>query len=172
MVFYRPVTTLWDIWQASRQFPLISDFETRFEAKRWSNGEIEDGIARHGNKSLNIALKTRKSAGTILKRSFGDWRGYSVLAFSLNNPDDQPLRITVSIRDREHFRRGGKFYDRFNRRFILKKGWNDITIPVADIRNAPSDRELDLGNLSEVVIFASDLPEPQRINLDYVRLIP
>jgi VanZ family protein len=171
VVFCKPAFTLWDIWQASRQFPVLSDFETRLEAERWSSGAIDTRVARNGKRSLNVLLKTGKYSGTTLQRSFGDWRGYTTLAFSLYNPDPQPLSIIVSIRDWEHFRRGGEFDDRFNRTFWINKGWNDIAIPVADIENAPAERKLELNRLSEMVIFTMALPEPRRIYLDHVRLV-
>ena len=173
-IFYAPVSTLWDMAQAKRQFPVLGDFETRLEANRWSSGVIVEGIARHGTHSLKVDLgidQTKKYHGTTLQRSFGDWQGYTTFAFSLFNPDDQPLTITVSIRDHEHFRRGGEYSDRFNRRFEMGPGWNDIAIPIADIQNAPAERKLELDDLSEVVIFTVDPPAPRQMYLDYVRLI-
>ena len=171
IVFYAPVITLSDIWRASRQFPVLSDFETRFEARRWSSGEIDRTIARHGRASLRVSMGTEKYAGTSLKRSFGDWQGYSTFAFSLYDPDPDPLRITVSIRDEEHFHRGGEYHDRFNRTFLMEQGWNDVYIPVSDIERAPSARTLDLSRLTEVVIFTVDPPAPRAMYLDYIRLI-
>jgi len=147
MVFSGPVVTIWDMRQASKQFLVLGDFETRFETKRWSSGEIDKGIARHGESSLRVPLPVKTYSGTTLKRSFGDWRGYSTFAFSLYNPDPQPLPITVSIRDEEHFRRGGEFNDRFNRIFTMEQGWNDISIPIADIEEAPAARKLGLDHL-------------------------
>ena len=170
LVFYRPVVTLWDMWQASRQFPVLSDFENRLEAKRWSNGEIDDSMAKHGKRSLKVGLGTRKYAGTTLRRSFGDWRGYNTFAFSIYNPG-KDIFFTVSIRDHPHFRRGGEYHDRFNRKFKTNKGWNDVSIPIADILNAPSERKLELDRLSEVVIFTTGLKKPRTIYLDHVRLI-
>ena len=160
-----------DMWQASRQFPVLSDFETRLETRRWCSGEIDTDVARHGASSLRVALDTQKYAGTTLKRSFGDWKGFSIFAFSLYNPDPDPLRMIVSIRDEEHFRRGGEYHDRFNRAFMMAQGWNDVYIAVADIENAPSERKLELNHLSEVVIFTVDPPAPRVMYLDYVRLI-
>jgi hypothetical protein len=171
IVFYRPAVTLWDIWQASRQFPVLSDFETNLEAKRWSSGEIDDSISRNGERSLKVVLGSETYPGTTLRRSFGDWRGYTYFAFSLYKPDDKPLFVTVSIRDHEHNRRGGGIHDRFNRRFEINKGWNDIAIPVADIQNSPSERKLELDRLSQVVIFTTGLKEHRRFYLDYVRLM-
>jgi VanZ family protein len=172
VVSYGPITTLWDMRQASKQFPILGDFETRLETRRWSSGEIDKGIARHGESSLRVFLGTQKYSGTTLERSFGDWRGYSTFAFSIYNPDPDPVLITVSIRDEEHFRRGGVYHDRFNRVFTMEQGWNDVYIPVADIENAPSARKLELDHLSEVVIFTVDLPAPRVMYLDYVHLIP
>ena len=167
--FYPP---LLDMFSASHQFPVLSDFESRLEAGRWSNGTIYEGMARHGKRSLRVPLGTRKYAGTTLKRSLGDWRGYSTFAFSLYNPDPDPLPINVSIRDKEHARRGGEYSDRFNRAFTMEQGWNDIYVSVAGIESAPLSRTLDLGRLTEVVIFTVDLPSPRLMYLDHVHLIP
>lgn len=171
VVFYGPIQRLWDMGAASHRFPVLSDFETPLEAKRWTNGTIDEHFAIHGKCSLKVLLETKKYAGTTLRRSIGDWSGYTAFAFSLYNPDDQELPISVSIRDREHFKRGAKFHDRFNCTYRLKQGWNDVTIPIADIQNAPQERKLDLDDLSEVVIFTVDPPAPRQMYLDYVRLI-
>ena len=61
--------------------------------------------------------------------------------------------------------------DRFNRRFEMRPGWNDVAIPIADIKNAPAERKLELDDLSEVVIFTVNPPKPRQMYLDYVRLI-
>jgi hypothetical protein len=171
IVSFVPITTIWDMWVATRQFPVLGDFESRLEITRWSNGEIDNDIARHGQCSLRVFLGTERYAGTTLKRSFGDWSGYSTLAFSIYNPDPGMLVLSVSIRDHEHFRRGGEYGDRFNSTFRIEQGWNDVHIPIAQIENAPSARRLELDRLSEIVIFAVDLPKPRLFYLDYVRLI-
>lgn len=172
LLFRQPVATLWDSGLAARQFPVISDFETPLQYKRWSNGSIERGMARQGEHALRVYLGIGQYSGTSLMRSFGDWRGYAAFAFSLYNPGPSALTITVSIRDQEHYRRGADFHDRFNRSLALAPGWNDVVIPMADIASAPRDRTLDLDRLSEVVIFATDLPAPRWVLLDSVRLVP
>jgi VanZ family protein len=172
LMFYGPVSNFWDIWQARRQFPVLGEFESRLEARRWSNGEIDRRIFRQGGAALRVELGTEGYAGTTLKRSFGNWQGFSNLCLSIYNPESEPLRITVSIRDHEHFQRGGRYDDRFNRSFQIGYGWNDILIPVREIETAPAGRTLDLARLSEMVIFTTGLPEPRVIYLDHVRLIP
>ena len=173
IMFSAPALALWDMREASRQFPVLGDFESRLETRRWSSGKIDRSLARHGRASLQVPLETgNKYPGTTLLNSFGDWTGHSFFAFSVHNPDPETLFLTVSIRDHEHFRRGGKYNDRFNRSFRIENGWNDIHIPVEDIRNAPLERTLELDNLTEVVFFTVDLPQPRLMHLDYVRLIP
>jgi VanZ family protein len=173
IMFSAPAMALWDMRRASRQFPVLGDFESRLETRRWSRGKIDKGFARHGRASLQVPLETgKKYPGTSLLNSFGDWTGYSFFAFSVHNPDPEPLFLKVSIRDHKHFRRGGRYKDRFNRSFQIEQGWNDISIPLEDIKNAPFKRTLELDNLTEVVFFTVDLPELRLMHLDYVRLIP
>ncbi len=172
IMFSGPALALWDMLGAARQFPVLSDFETVTEIRRWSSGKIDRGFAGHGRASLRVYLEAgEKYPGTTLLNSFGDWTGQSFFAFSVHNPAPEPLFLTVSIRDHEHFGRGGKYEDRFNRSFRIEQGWNEIRIPIENIKNAPLERTLELDNLAEVVFFTVDLPEPRIMHLDYVRLI-
>jgi hypothetical protein len=165
-----PGIGLWDRAVARTQFPVLGEFETRFEHRRWSSGVPDDTVARAGARSLRLELEPGRYAGTTLRRSFGDWNGYTHLEMSLYNPDEAILPLTVSIRDREHERRGGAYPDRFNGRYSIAPGWNDLRIPIAEIRAAPAERALDLADLSQMVIFTVDLEHPRRLYLDRVRL--
>ncbi len=166
---HNPVTSLWDRGVARIQFPVLSDFSTAFEDRRWSSGTPDSSIARVGQRSLRVDLQPSRYAGTTMRRSFGDWNEHNTLEFSIYVPDGS-LGITVSIRDHEHLDRGGAYIDRFNRRFLLQPGWNDVSIPVADIRDAPQERQQDLSDIAELAIFTSNLEEERTFYLDRVRL--
>lgn len=165
-----PGIGLWDRALARTQFPVLGDFDTRFEHRRWSSGTPDWTKARTATGSLRVDLEPGRFAGTTLRRSFGDWSGFAYLEMSLYNPESEALRIVVSIRDREHFRRGGAYADRYNGTFVLAQGWNDLRISVAAIRDAPAERHLELGDLSEMVVFTTNLERPRVIWLDRVRL--
>ena len=166
-----PAFALWDRGTAHRQFPVLSEFETRFEHRRWSSGVPDDTVARTGERSLRLDLEPEaRDAGTTLRRSFGDWSGYAWLEMSLYNPDDEPLRMTVSIRDRLSLKHGDPYHDRFDRSFTLERGWNDLRISIADIREAPAERSLHLSDLAEVEIFTSTHQQHHTFYLDRVRL--
>ncbi|MFO7858470.1 MAG: hypothetical protein R6V11_06060 [Ectothiorhodospiraceae bacterium] len=166
---HRPVTSLWDRGVAQIQFPVLSDFSTTFEHHRWSNGEPSERHTRWGGRSLRVDLPPGRFVGTSLRRSLGDWGDYKYLTISVYNPD-RPLMITVSIRDHAHFQRGGAYRDRFNRRFVLKGGWNTLTIPVRDVRTAPAEREQNLADLAELAVFTTNLEQTRTLYLDRVQL--
>jgi VanZ family protein len=168
-----PALTLWDMLQAARHFPVLGDFETRLQAQRWTSGDIDRGVSRQGRASLRVRLEASQTyPGTTLTHAFGNWEGYAALELSLYNPGPDPLRMTVSIRDLEHSQNRHKgMRDRFDRTFLIQPGWNDLRIPVEDIRTAPNGRTLDLGRLTSLVIFTMHLPEDRIIHLDQVRLV-
>ncbi|WP_373054562.1 VanZ family protein [Thioalkalivibrio sp.] len=168
-----PALDLADRAVARAQFPILAEFDTRLEHRRWSNGQPSEAIARAGSRSLRIDLAPGSwpSFGTHMQRSFGDWSGYGYLELSLFNPDDKPLRVGLSIRDREHFRAGRSYRNRYATRLELGWGWNDVRIPVAEIRDGPEERRLDLDQIAELAIFARDLEGPRVVFLDRVRLV-
>ena len=168
---YQPSVTLWDRAVARAQFPVLAQFDTRYEHQRWSAGTPDDSVAAVGSRSLRVTLRDgRRYPGTTLRRSLGDWSGHDTLQLSIYLPDDEPLQVTLSIRDRDHFPRGGAFHDRFNRNFELEQGWNTLEIPIDEIRNAPRDRTMDLAALTEMAVFTTGLERERVIFVDAVRL--
>ena len=158
-----------------RQFPILSDFEAPFETKRWieignSKISIDNNIYKNGKTSLKIVFNTKKYSGISLKYFFYDWRNYDALEFSLFNPAPEPLKITCRVHDSLHKKNNQKYADRFNQRLWIKKGWNDIRIPISHILNAPKNRKMDLSTIRGFNIFVVRLPEPRIIYLDNIRL--
>ena len=166
----RPAVSMWDRQVAENQFPVLGEFETRFEHRRWTTGVPDSEVARAGSRSLRVTLRPGPYPGTALVRSLGDWSHYDRLSLSLYNPRAKPLVITISVRDQVHFQRSGAYEDRYNERFRIDSGWNDLNIPMASILSAPETRTLDLSDLSELAIFVEDLREPVVFFVDRVQL--
>ncbi len=159
-----------DEWRARRQFPVLSDFETRYEVDRWeSNGgiRIAEGIARNGNRALRVQLTTDKYSGISLKYFQGDWRAFTDLLFSVYLPADKSLKIFCRIHDSVH---SNQYSDRFNQSFLLKKGWNDLVISLAEVKNGPRDRLLNLADVENFKIFVMEQEKERVIYLDSVYL--
>ena len=164
-----------DEWTAWRRFPVLSDFETAFEKDRWSGNatlSIDNAIVRHGQASLRIDLTTARYSGAALNYFPGDWRGWHAIAFSIYNPDPEPLRLTCKINDRRHDISGYRYTDRFNRSLVIAPGWHRVRIPLAEVANAPLGRRMDLGRITEFNLFTVDLTAQRTIYLDDLALEP
>ncbi len=171
-----PVTTaLIDEWQARRDFPLLAGFEHPYEVSRWVEGKSVASRsrkqARQGHFSLRVSLNTATYSGIHLEYFPHNWRGLSFLSFSIYNNGLSPLAITVRVNDKRHEEGLQLYKDRFNRSFIIHHGWNDIKISLADIRNAPENREMNMSEISELGFFVIRQKTNKVIFLDDVRLI-
>jgi len=157
-------------WQLQRRVPLIADFEDPREGSWSQNSRRSDRYAAHGRYSLQVDLDTGTYSGTAPRRFPGDWRGYAHLAFDLYNPEPDSLRLTLLVGDRDHYRDGYRYENRYNGRVWAAPGWTAVRIRLADIAAAPRDRALDLGEVVSLGLFATRLPAPRVIYLDHVRL--
>ena len=149
---------------AWRQFPILADSSTPFELDRWSGrARLKIIEAEDGQPSLQMTLLPGDYSGASLKDFPGDWRGYEALVIELDLPSQEPLRLTVRVHDRRHERgpRAYAFGDRFNRSFPLQPGRNRLRIPLEEIRQAPAGRNMDMGQVVDVTLFASSLKTPR-----------
>ncbi len=132
---------------------------------------IAAGRSKEGRHSLRVGFTTERYSGISLKYFPHDWQQYKGLGFSAFNPAEQSLAITCRVHDALHKEKGQKYSDRFNRRFVLHTGWNDIEIPMVEISKIPAGREMDLADIRRVGIFATSLPRPREIYIDTIRLL-
>jgi len=163
-----------DEYRASRDFPLLAGFETRWELSRWS-GKARHSIvhvpASQGHGALGVDLDTTTYSGVALDYFPQDWSGYGYLSLEVFNPDDTPIRLTCRIHDQRHSEGSQHYHDRFNRRFTIAPGWHTIRIDLNQVAQAPRDRTMDLRRIRNLGIFATRLPHPRRIYLDEVQLL-
>jgi len=155
---------------AQNQFPVLADFETPFETDRWHEKwriAVDDRIARNGSHGLKVKLYPEKYSGISLKYFPSDWNEYQYLKFSIYNPDSDTLRIICRIHDSKH---NNAYSDRFNQAFAIGPGWNDLSIPIDQIKSAPRTREMDIHHLSNIRLFIVDLKEIRIIYIDFIRL--
>lgn len=158
------------------QFPQLNSFESRHELQQLHASTAQVKIHQtqqfhtHGISAAQIALGTHPYSGVNLLVGYGDWGGYAVLLMDLYNPDSEPLELVVRISDYAHDRGGYRFNDRFNRRIVLIKGWNQVQIDLNDVRTAPRNRFMQMNNINNMTIFAAQLPQIRNFYLDNIRL--
>ncbi len=156
-----------------RSFPLLADFNSRLEVKRWrGNVEIVELFSAKGtDKVLRVPLSTNYYSGISLSYFPRDWSRYRQLQFKLFNPAQSPVTMTIRIHDNKHYSLGkGDYDDRFNRRLEIGPGWNSFSVTLADIAEAPLHRTLDLSNVQSVGLFSTRLPKPRILYIDEFRL--
>ena len=162
-----------DEFRASRKFPILSDFESDLELSRWSGDEKflrNKEIVFHGKSSLFITFGTSKYSGVSLKYFPGDWTKYKFLEYSIYYPYADTLYFTCRIHDEQHTKGVQAYNDRFNGRYFLVNGWNEILIKLEDVKNGPRTRKMDMSKVQNVAIFTVQLSQPKMVYLDYVRL--
>jgi VanZ family protein len=164
---------LYDEGIARAQFPLLSDFETPFEEDRWhrfANFSVDRSVARHGKASLRVEMDTSLYSGVSFVYFPRNWTGYRFLRLDVLNPSSEEIGITCRVHDLRHEGGEQRYEDRFNKRFHLRQGWNDLRIDLMEVARAPVGRTMDLGEIRGMGLFASKLPAPRTIFVDYVRL--
>ena len=158
---------------AVSQLPLLSDFETPFEQYRWVNErqmQMEKALVRHGTKAMRVRLSTAKYSGVSLFYFPHDWREYQWLRFSVYNPGTDPLELNCRIHDALHKEHGNGFHDRFNQQFDLQPGWNDLSVSLDKVAQAPRGRLMDMEHIEGFGLFVVQQQAPLEIVLDYVIL--
>jgi hypothetical protein len=158
---------------ARYQFPTLSDFETPLETTRWDGDarfSASRSFARHGKASLRVEMGTAQYSGVSLVYFPVDWRGYRFLNMDVLNPSTEEIVVTFRIHDRLHEAGEQRYEDRFNRTFRLPPGWSNIRVDLGELARAPAGREMDLGRIRAVGLFATKLQRSRTIYLDSVRL--
>ncbi|HEX5636272.1 MAG TPA: hypothetical protein VFY78_04225, partial [Gammaproteobacteria bacterium] len=98
------------------------------------------------------------------------WRDFKSVRFSVFSTLNSPVQMQLKIYDALHLSGGYKYADRFNRELIIHPGWNDIAVPVDDVRQAPLGRQMQLENIAGVSLFIQQLQQPAVFYVDGLHL--
>ena len=163
------VEALWEEHLARRQFPVLADFTRPEELDRfdWNHSTPSWTAAADGHRAVHVTLWPGRYPGFALEYFPGDWRGYRHLVLAAANPAGAPLPMVIRIDDEQH---NQHFDDRFNARFVLAPGWNEIRVPLAEVEAAPRGRRLDLSRVEQVIVFSHGLRERRDLVLESLRL--
>lgn len=150
-----------DEWHMRRSFPVLADFSTPFELGRWeSSSPISvvpaPGESGTGARALKVELQPAAYAGLTLRYFEEDWSGFRVFYLRFFNPAPETVKITCRINDRQH-ETDNRFSDRYNHSVALEPGWNDILIPLYEVRRAPQGREMDMRQVTGMMCFVARL---------------
>ena len=151
---------------------MLFDFESDAELDRFhwrchTLFSLSDEHVSHGARSLRIELYPPDYPGLnpILKEN--DWRGFGALCFDIFNPEENEIRVSVRIDDREDY---PNYDDRYNKTFILRSGMNRMRISLDTLVTSGTKRKLDLCKIYRVLIFVARPERRVVLFVDYLRL--
>jgi len=167
------IISLLDETIARHQFPLLSGFETPFEINRWHGGNRLSVVSLPSvakGKLLRLALTTEKYSGVAFKYFDNDWTTARHLKISFYNPDTTALHVVLRIHDAQHNDGHEEHADRYNNVLLLTPGWNQIEIDLAEVKNKPAQRQMDMQHIRGLGIFVLSLPAARLLYIDNVQL--
>jgi len=163
------IGALLDERRARRQFPVLAEFGRVEELDRfeWVDATPSSPEPSTRGSGVKVTLWPAPYPGFALEYFPRDWRGYRDLVFAATNPSAEPLPITIRVDDLHHNHR---YTDRFNARYVLSPGRNEIRVPLAALELAPSGRRMDLSRIHEVIVFSANLRVPRELMVEGLRL--
>ena len=103
----------------------------------------------------------------IMYEPVADWRNFDRLVVDLFWDSPQAREMVLRVHDKYY---GERFEDRFNRSFIVRAGWNQMVVPLDDVRRGPRDREIDLSQIDRLGLFVNRPHAPVRFALGRITL--
>ncbi len=162
-----------DEYHMRRQFPRLAGFESVLEFGRWS-GPVSPArlISENGSQRvMQLNFGTQRYSTVSLDWFEGNWLGFETLVISAYLPGSEQLALTLKINDETHYREdGGAYEDRYNGVLQLKPGWNHLELALADIENAPANRQMDMAQVTQFNIFSTSLPRVRQLYLGSIGL--
>ncbi|MEW6417428.1 MAG: hypothetical protein AB1480_04820 [Nitrospirota bacterium] len=151
---------------------VVFDFESDSELDRihWECHALfflSDEHVTHGKRSLKMELYPSDYPGLTPIFKENDWRGFKALCFDIYNPEEKQVQVSVRVDDKKDY---PEYKDRYNKRFILNQGMNQISIPLNTLVTSGKDRNLNLKNIYRLLIFTASPEKRVTLYLDYIRL--
>jgi len=152
---------------------VLIDFESDAELDRvhWKCRtlfSLSNEHATHGTQSLRMELYPSDYPGFSPKSLVKDWSSHKTLSFDIFNTQDTDVTIIVRIDDQEE---NTLYTDRYNKKFKLKPGVNNISIPMDSLVTSGTRKPLNLENIYKLIIFMVRPGKKHVLYLDYMRII-
>lgn len=157
------------------EFPVLADLSSDSQLSRWDVNKADLFISRDiqikGENTLLVSFQPGKYPDVTLQHFMRNWSGYEYIYFRLFNPELKLIEIEIKIYDYFHTKKNYKRSDRFNMVVQLKDGWNEIKIPLTEVKNSPIKRKMDLSKIKSLSLFLNNLTQPVKLYLSPIELI-
>ncbi len=166
------IKVIFDEYYMRLEFPVLADFESPFELTRWdthltSLKKSKIHVKNH-QYSIRAIFYPGEFSDITLQHFVRDWSNYKKIVFSLYV--EKQRTIELKIYDEAHIKNDYRYNDRFNKVIVLQSGWNDISLPLSEIINAPENRKMNITNIKSFSLFLTGVTKPVYLFLDSLML--
>lgn len=170
-----PLLDAWDCLLQIRSFPMLASFERSREFRNWNSHSAvltqSTEWATDGDHCAKLKLSSGNYPGMLMTWFERDWSNYSHLHLDLNNPSDIDLQIVLKLHDHQHVINGFADEDRFHEVIsVPARKVVSLQIPLAEVKNSPTNRQMDLDQMWTIDLFAIHLQESAVLLVDGLRL--
>ena len=123
--------------------------------------------AASGAHSLLCEPAHRSYPGLVIHPRLADWTPYRTLSLQMYSTALETLSLVIRIDDAES---GPAYESRYNGSFRLAPGGNHLAVDLEEARRAPAGRELDLSDLTQLIIFLRTPEKTPAFYIDHVVL--
>jgi len=124
-------------------------------------------MAPSSDRLVSVQLEPAHYTGISMLEPRPDWTGYEHLVVEIFSARPDPLELTLRIHDGRHDQ---SYADRFSRVLRITQGQNRVRVPLAQVRNAPAHRQMDMSDIAGVMLFAVDPKRPVKFCMGVLRL--
>ena len=132
---------------------------------------LSDEHPTHGVKALKLELypfNTPDYPGLAPIIKDNNWSDFKELRFDIFNPAEKNVTVSVRIDDGKDY---PEYEERYNNRFILEPGINNIRVPLNTLVTSGTARTLNLRKIYRLLLFMANPEKKVVLHVDYIRLI-
>lgn len=162
----------WDYMQREKAFPQITAFEEVWFSRfvHFESVELTDNknlITEGDVQFQQFRFDPGQYPGIEVIELEKDWTAYRKLRFQVHSKNASIITMVLKVYDKKH---NQHFDDRFNQRFEIQPGLNQISVDLLEVRDAPVARELNLSEVSTIQLFIPGVDSPVFLGLSNLYL--
>lgn len=171
------VTVAWHYAMRRAAMPVVAEMGSRWQmpftsAPRASIERVPgpaEWAARAGEPVARVRFLDAAWPGVTVREPWPDWSGYAQLRFEVWSELEAPVELALRIDDGIRIRDYG---DRYNGSLIVMPGANDFALPLSTLKGAPRDRQMNLADIAQLVLFTRRPVEPFELYVSDLWLEP
>jgi hypothetical protein len=169
------VTVAWHYAMRRAAVPVVVEMGSRWQlpfisAPRATVERVQapgQWAARSGKPVARVLFLDAAWPGVTVREPWPDWSDYATLRFDVWSELTAPVELALRVDDGNRIRDYG---DRYNGSLIVMPGANEFALSLSTLMGAPRDRQMNLADIAQLVLFTRRPGEPFELYISDVWL--